>query len=155
MVEPWQTRPVEAQDLAPLSALCLRSKAVWGYDEAFIEACREELTFTEQDLAETVITLAERSGELAGVVQLEVSEGVADLLKLYVEPTMIGGGLGRLLFDWAVAEAKRQGARSMTIEADPHAKPIYEKMGAVLIGTAPSGSIPGRELPLLRLEFRD
>jgi hypothetical protein len=34
-------RPDEA---TILTELCLRSKAVWGYDEAFMLACRNELT---------------------------------------------------------------------------------------------------------------
>ena len=39
----------------------------------------------------------------------------------------------------------------MTIEADPDAAPFYRRIGARDVGTAPSGSIPGRELPLLEL----
>lgn len=35
------------------------------------------------------------------------------------------------------------------IDADPNAEPFYRAMGAVRIGATPSGSIPGRELPLL------
>ena len=34
-------RPAEAE---AISALALRSKAHWGYDPAFLEACREDLT---------------------------------------------------------------------------------------------------------------
>ena len=29
-----------------LTALCMRSKAHWGYDAAFMHACREELRMT-------------------------------------------------------------------------------------------------------------
>ena len=32
-------------ELPDLSDLCFRSKAVWGYDEEFMEACRGELSF--------------------------------------------------------------------------------------------------------------
>ena len=57
------------------------------------------------------------------------------------------------MFDWAADEARRLGARCMTIEADPFAAAFYERMGAVRIGVAPSGSVPGRKLPLLRFDL--
>ena len=37
-------------DAPALTLLALRSKAVWGYDAAFIAACRDELTLTADDL---------------------------------------------------------------------------------------------------------
>jgi hypothetical protein len=33
-------RAPRLDELEALSDLCLRSKAVWGYDAAFLEACR-------------------------------------------------------------------------------------------------------------------
>lgn len=39
-------RRARASDAAALSALALISKAHWGYDEAFMQACHDELTYT-------------------------------------------------------------------------------------------------------------
>ena len=39
-------RPARIEDLEALSALCLRSKAHWGYDAAFMAAWGQELTLT-------------------------------------------------------------------------------------------------------------
>jgi hypothetical protein len=36
-------RPAQADEVEALTALALRSKAHWGYDDAFMEACRAEL----------------------------------------------------------------------------------------------------------------
>ena len=44
-----KARPDEA---AEITALSIRSKRSNGYDEAFMAACREELTVTEDDLAD-------------------------------------------------------------------------------------------------------
>ena len=33
-------RPARPEEGAELIELCLRSKAVWGYDDAFMAACR-------------------------------------------------------------------------------------------------------------------
>jgi hypothetical protein len=42
---------------------------------------------------------------------------------------------------------------SLDIEADPFAAGFYERMGARRIGTVASGVIPGRWLPLYRLDL--
>ncbi len=150
---PPSLRPATARDLIALSDLCLRSKAVWGYDETFLAACRDELTLTEPELESTSIALVERNGRAIAVGQIEVTDGVSDLLKLFVDPSEMGQGLGARLFAWAVAEGRRLGAERMTIEADPDAESFYRRMGAHVIGQAPSGSIPGRVLPLLELSL--
>src|SRR3546814_17343333 len=37
-------RLAKSSECGSLSALALRSKAYWGYDSAFLQACRDELT---------------------------------------------------------------------------------------------------------------
>jgi GNAT superfamily N-acetyltransferase len=138
-----------ADELPRLSDLCFRSKTVWGYDQAFMEACRSELSFDPQDLQLTSIGVADEDGRLSGVVQVKVIESQADLLKLFVEPGVIRRGTGRALFTWAADTSRRMGAHRMTIDADPGAAPFYRRMGARDAGQAPSGSIPGRMLPRL------
>jgi hypothetical protein len=49
----------------------------------------------------------------------------------------------------AVLVAGRLGFERITLEADPGAEPFYLAMGARRIGSVPSGSIPGRFIPLL------
>ncbi len=147
-------RRAVTRDLQPLNALCMRSKAVWGYDPAFMEACREELTLLARDLATSSIGVIEDDGGLLGMVQVVVAGDTADLLKLFVEPGAMHRGFGAMLFEWAVSEARRLGAGRMAIEADPDAAPFYRRMGAVDAGVAPSGSIPGRLLPRLTLDIR-
>jgi len=142
-----QFRKARLEDLPALSDMCLRSKAVWGYDQAFIDACRTELTLGADDLANTSIVVAEVDGVIAGLYQLDVDGDAAELLKLYVDSTRINGGVGRSLFTAAAREAKERGAIRMRIEADPNAAAFYQRMGAVRSGSAESGSIPGRFLP--------
>ena len=55
-------RPPRIDELTGLSDLCFRSKAVWGYDENFMEACRGELSFEPRDLELTPIAVAELNG---------------------------------------------------------------------------------------------
>jgi N-acetylglutamate synthase-like GNAT family acetyltransferase len=137
-----------------LSALCLRSKAVWGYGDDFMEAFRSELTIEACELQSSSIVVVEESGKIVGVAQLRVTGGEADLLKLFVEPTMLRRGVGTKLFRWATSEARAMGAQRMVIEADPDAADFYRRMGAEDCGFAPSGSIPGRMLPKLAKELK-
>jgi GNAT superfamily N-acetyltransferase len=149
MASAIQLRPPRAEEAERLTALCLRSKAVHGYDGAFMNACRHELTVrVSSELAQTVAML---DGEVAGYAEISVGHGEAELEKLFVEPAAIGKGIGRRLFEWAKAEARERGAASMSVDSDPDAAGFYRSMGAVEVGSSPSGSIPGRFLPRLRL----
>jgi GNAT superfamily N-acetyltransferase len=97
--------------------------------------------------------VAEQDAIVVGLAQIKVVGHNADLVKLFVEPRLLGVGVGRLLFEWAMAKARNLGAVRMTIEADPGALPFYERMGARQTGFVHSQSIPGRMLPYLQLEL--
>jgi GNAT superfamily N-acetyltransferase len=146
-------RAARPEELGSLSDLCLRSKSVWGYDESFLAACRNELTLRACDLTSSDVQVAEQEGRLVGVVQVACTGATASLEKLFVAPDALRGGVGRKLFSWALGAARRRGAKVLTIEADPEAADFYRRMGARDDGTAPSGSIPGRALPRLKLEL--
>lgn len=146
-------RAPDIEELPALSALCLRSKAVWGYDAAFLEACRGELAFDPRDLAASRIAVAARGHSVVGVAQVRTAGREADLLKLFVEPAAMRSGVGQALFAWAIGVARERGAQRMTIEADPDAAPFYRRFGARDAGLVPSGSIAGRWLPKLIVEL--
>ena len=48
--------------------------------------------------------------------------------------------------------ARKAGFVTLRIGADPGAEGFYTAMGAQRIGTTPSGSIPGRMMPLLQIQ---
>jgi len=136
-------------EAAALTELCLRSKAVWGYDDDFMQACRRELALAPADLRSPYVQVAEADCRVVGVVEVTPRGDEADLARLFVEPTDLRTGVGRLLFKWAKGAACDAGARTLVIGADPNAVGFYRRMGAVENGTMPSGSVPGRLLPRL------
>jgi GNAT superfamily N-acetyltransferase len=148
-------RDIRPDELSSLSELCLRSKALWGYDDAFMRACRNELTLRPDELHTSYLQVAERDAVAVGLAQIKVVGRDADLMKLFVEPDLLGAGIGRLLFGWATARARHLNAVAMSIEADPGAVPFYERMGARQVGFVPSQSIAGRMLPYLQLELEN
>ena len=143
-------RPDEAE---VLTELVLRSKAHWGYSEEFMESCREELTIHAHTMVASRMTVAEAEGRVVAVATLEGEPPRAELGSLFVDPGMIGKGIGRQLLQYMLEMARGIGARSVVLDADPNAEPFYEAMGFVRAGVVPSGSIPGRTLNRYALDL--
>ncbi len=145
-------RPARRDETELLSDLALRSKGHWGYEPDFLEACRAELTIDAGRMDTESVWVACDDDVVLGFSALRVDEGEGELTDLFVDPDHMGSGVGRALWDHTVEQARLGGAARLRIEADPHAEEWYLRRGAVRIGETPSGSIPGRNLPLL--EFR-
>ena len=140
--------PAEAETLTELA---IRSKGHWGYDAAFLAACRTELTLSADDLASVPAFVCDGPDGPAGFYRLLVLDnGVADLDALFVDPSAIGSGVGKRLWEHAVAQAAALGCREMIVQSDPFAEGFYRAMGARRVGESESGSMPGRRLPVLR-----
>jgi GNAT superfamily N-acetyltransferase len=144
-------RPADPSEADVLTDLCLRSKAVWGYDATFMAKCRAELTLTAADIAAHAIMVAERDGTVVGMAQVALHGASAEIDKLFVDPTVLRSGAGRALYDWCIETARKAGAKLITMDADPDAAPFYRRMGALDDGVTPSGSIAGRFLPRLKV----
>jgi len=114
-----QLRPGRPEEAAALTGLALRSKAHWGYDEAFLAACRDELTVTPGDTAGGRTAVAEEAGRVLGFTTLSGEPPEGALAMMFVEPDAIGRGVGRLLFEHTMARARRLGFDALTIDADP------------------------------------
>jgi len=148
-------RPAVPDDAGALTALALRSKAYWGYDNAFMKACVTELTITPERIADEDITVAEAGGVIAGMVALAPGDrdDVRELEDMFVDTPFIGSGLGARLMAHAEDAARAQGVAHIDVDADPNAQGFYEKCGYRITGSSPSASIPGRTLPRLRLDL--
>ena len=149
-------RPAREQEAHALSALCFRSKAHWGYGEEFMARSRASLTITPEFIATGRVFVAEPEGcaplGVASVAPL-AEKDTYDLVHLFVEPSTMLKGVGRLLFAAATDKAKAEGARLLVIQSDPHAVGFYRRLGATDAGEAPSDSVPGRMLPMLHFEL--
>ena len=146
-----RVRSARAEEAESLTALCIRSKAHWGYDSEFMRQAAVALTVTAATIEQGRTLVAEdRQGSLMGVATVErmQTEGKFDLSLLFVEPSAIRTGVGRTLFEAAVGLVEREGGSSLSILADPFAAAFYQRLGAVRIGEAPSDAIPGRWIPL-------
>ncbi len=146
-----RVRPARAEEASALTALCIRSKAHWGYDAEFMRRAASALTVTPAMIEKGRVLVAENQhSSLLGVAAVEPTQtdGKFDLSLLFVDPSAIGTGVGRFLFEAATRVVERHGGNSLSILADPFAAAFYQRLGAVKIGEAPSDAIPGRYLPL-------
>ncbi|MGW7117922.1 GNAT family N-acetyltransferase [Streptomyces xanthophaeus] len=135
-----KVRAARAAEAEALTALVMRSKAHWGYDAAFLAACAEELRIRPADVTARRIVVAEGArGDLLGLASLEGAPPRAALGLLFVEPSAIGQGVGRLLYRDVLRRAVELGVRRLVIDSDPHAAGFYRAMGAVAVRGAAGG----------------
>jgi GNAT superfamily N-acetyltransferase len=147
-------RAAQVGEATKLTALCVRSKAHWGYDAEFMRLSASALAVDEADVtAGRVLVAADVEDRPLGIAAVLGKGDTVDLDALFVDPPAIGSGAGRALFAAALDLARGLGARRMTILADPNAAAFYERMGARFLRNAPSDAIPGRTLPLYEYDL--
>ncbi len=144
-------RAAQLDEAELLTDLALRSKTHWGYDLDFLEWNERDATIEAvgQAIGETYI--AERGNRIVGFYGLKGYSPDLVLDFMFVAPSAIGSGIGRIMFDHAVIAAKRLGAKKMEIESYPHAEGFYLAMGAKRVGARMIECVPGRILPLLEM----
>jgi GNAT superfamily N-acetyltransferase len=152
-MEDFIARKAKPTEAGAISDLAFRSKAHWGYDAGFMNKCRDDLTITPEDCSTGLVVVATTTnGELAGFYKLTGKAPKGRLSDLFVDPSQIGKGLGKILLNEAKKHAVNLGFEELEIHSDPHAEDFYLHMGAERVGEIPSSSIPGRSLPLLVLK---
>lgn len=83
----------------------------------------------EGQIANGQVIVAEIGGEIVGFAAVVGGE----LDGLFVEPDLWGGGIGRLLVEAAVHEARKRGL-ALTVIANPRAQRFYENCGFTVEG---------------------
>jgi len=142
--------PYEA---ANLSALALRSKALWGYDAAFMEACRAPLTVDPEAVAKWPFYVLDEGGTITGFYGLSGQPPRGEIEFLFVDPESVRSGRGQRLAQHFLALARGLGFEEIDLSADPFAEGFYVAMGALRIAEVPSDAIPNRLIPRLRFSL--
>jgi GNAT superfamily N-acetyltransferase len=146
-----RARPDEAE---ALNAIIVRSKGYWGYEPGILEVYRSFLCLSPDDIEHNPVYCAEIGGTLVGISHVNwVAEAEIELFHLFVDPVVIGQGIGRLLWHHAVALARAMGATALVFDSDPHARSFYEHVGAVVTAEHNSTVVAGLMIPRLRYEL--
>ena len=152
-----QLRDATPSDLTELTEVAHQAKRHWNYPEAWIAEWSAVLSFGPDSLVEMRVVVAEEHGRIEGFCALLPGTDRWQIEHLWIRPSAMGRGVGRRLFDDAVAHARSRGAAILVVESDPHAEGFYLRMGAVRVGTnaAPVEGDPTRSLPVLEFALRE
>lgn len=147
-------RPAQREDAEALTMIAMSSKQSNGYDDAFMEACTEELRVTSSLLEAHEYWVAE-SDTPCGFISLEVDpDRLAGVIgAFFIDPGWQRRGIGRLLWTTVEGSALEKGLKSLRLDANPEAEAFYRSLGLSTVGRVPSGSIPGRTLPHMRMDL--
>lgn len=148
-------RRARSAEADQLNELALRSKGHWGYGSKFLQACRAELTLEPECIDDAEVIVLEVVDRIVGFYTLVEWDSDLELGHFFVDPPVIGQGVGRLLWEDAVKRARGLGFKRLLIRSDPHAEGFYRKLGAERIGEVPSAVSAGRVLPLLLYTLTD
>jgi GNAT superfamily N-acetyltransferase len=150
----FEIRGAVPSEAAALTELARRSKAYWGYSAKFMRSCEEELTYLpgQIDNGDVSFFVGEADGRVGGFYGIRQTSPLEyELEALFVEPRLIGQGLGRALVDHAKGTVRSMGGECLLIQGDPHAEGFYRAVGGERVGMRESTSIPRRYLPLFRI----
>ena len=121
------------RDFERLREIAIDAKAHWGYDRGLVEDWATRGDFEPESLRARLVYVAEAGGEAIGWAALIPRDEVGWLEDLWVEPSWIGRGVGRLLFEHVAEQARELGARRLEWEAEPNATGFYERMGGTYV----------------------
>ena len=118
------------------SQIALLAKAQWGYPERWTEIWTPLLTITPEFISSADVRTSEANSELAGFYALIFVKQRASLEHLWILPAYIGQGIGRALFEHALARCRDMRCQGLEIVSDPNARGFYERMGAKKVGVS-------------------
>jgi GNAT superfamily N-acetyltransferase len=129
-----QIRRALAQDAEQLTALVRASDAYRGIYASALVDYEVTAAYIEQHLVYVVV--GEGGPKLLGVYGLILDPPSLDLL--FVANDAQRRGVGRLLVDHMLEQARGAGLTSVKVVSHPEAEEFYRRMGALRVGTVPA-----------------
>lgn len=146
-------RAAEIDDVDVMTKISISAKQSNGYDDAFMDACRDELTVTVAHLCQGEYWVACDGTQIIGCASLcpDKDHHSGQIHSFFIDPDHQGQGVGRMLWDHLLMRAHAYGMSDVRLDADPNAVPFYKALGFESAGEVPSGSIAGRSIPHMRM----
>jgi GNAT superfamily N-acetyltransferase len=144
-------RSAQQAEAVALQGLQRRSSAVWDAYREELEAHPDAIErLSDADIAAGRVRVAVDGAELLGFSAVLAFDGDAEveLDGLFVEPGVMGRGVGRALVEDAAAWARDGGAKAMTVIAGPEAEGFYFACGFVRVADASTRFGPAARLRL-------
>lgn len=146
-------RTAHPEDADALTALALRSKRAWGYDDDFMTRVLPDMIVQPEYLRDEHGIVAEEDGKPLGYAIVRVDDDTAHLRDLFVEPDRFRQRIGSALFEAAAKYARGRGAKKLRLDGDPNAIGFYEHLGMMKVDETSSIVGGGRMLPVMELDL--
>ena len=149
-----QIRRANPNEAESLTAIAHAAKRHWGYPESWIERWTSDLAITPDFIANNEVFVAVNGGKIVGCCALVLSDSVAELEHMWINPPDMANGIGRALFTQVKERARHLRIPALELSADPNAEGFYERMGAKRIGEVRADMDSQRRvLPRMRIEL--
>jgi GNAT superfamily N-acetyltransferase len=134
---------------AELEALQLRASSHSGAYAERLHAHPEAVSIPAEQFADGLVRVAEAEGDVAGfAVLLPPRDGACELDGIFVEPSRMGAGVGRVLIEDAAVIARGWGAKRIEVVANPDALAFYSRLGFTGDQEVPTRFGPGVRMRL-------
>ena len=146
-------RRATTDDRELLDELTLAGVRHWGHHENHPDAYQGLVRTLAQESdpqGHPVFVFENDQGEVVGFYELRDRGDHMELLRMFLQPELIGRGLGRTLWEHAVIEAGRLHER-LVINSDPGATGFYRAMGAEDVGHFEP--VPGFVITVLQMDL--
>lgn len=126
-------RRARADERETLDEMTLAGLRHWGHDQNHPEAYQglADLLASADGPEQYPVFVLEEQGAVVGFYELRDRGDHVELLRMFLQPGLIGQGYGKRLWSHAVESAASLSQR-MLIMADPGAIGFYQAMGATL-----------------------
>lgn len=133
-----------------LTEITIQSKAHWGYSAEQMKLWTNDLTITPDYIEKNDVYNLVIDDEIIAYYSIHrTSEDEVLLDNLFISPTHIGKGFGRLLLNDFLERVKAEGVSEVKLYSDPHSETFYRHFGFEVIGKMKT-SIEGRFLPIMK-----
>jgi streptomycin 6-kinase len=139
----------DLHDLPKINLLMHRSKAHWGYDDAFMDKFMQLFQMTADYLEKNTVKLFcildhDQSDKTIGFYSFSASTKGPELDNFFIDPNYIGKGFGKKMWLMMVEDFKAHGVNKFILWSDPGAETFYKKMGCIKIGVKKSPMMSDR-----------
>jgi N-acetylglutamate synthase-like GNAT family acetyltransferase len=150
-----EIRRAHSTEAEVLTAIAQTAKRHWNYPEDWIAQWKLDLTITPEFITDNEVYVALVDGQIAGCCALVLTDSLAEIEHMWMQPEHMGSGIGRALFAHAKRRAEERGASVLELSADPNAEGFYARLGAQRIGEISAGMTgeEDRVLPRMRINL--
>jgi GNAT superfamily N-acetyltransferase len=127
---PLLIRSAQATDMEDLQGIFRRASLSNENDRGLLREHPEWLVLSDQGVREGRTRVAvDEDGTVTGFATHAISEGVAELEDLFVDPPRMRQGIAQALVLDISSRLNQLGFERLEVTANPHAMPFYEYLG--------------------------